>query len=43
LFAANLVFVIAHLVGAAVLCWAFRPNSVKRMEGLAVSNGILIP
>jgi hypothetical protein len=26
---ANLVFILAHLAGAAILCWAFRPVRVK--------------
>ena len=37
--AANLVFTVAHLAGAAVLCWAFRPSTWKKQQGVTANEG----
>jgi hypothetical protein len=37
--AADLVFVFAHLAGAGILCWAFRPVRAGITRGVPVSNG----
>jgi hypothetical protein len=45
--AANLVFLLAHLAGALMLCWAFLPRGRRTASGASrfrnVSSGALVP